>query len=151
LFQGIRWGIGDGHSVKILKDNRIPRFPPEILEPISPILVSAIVHCLIDDETGTWNAENVYAFFAQEVAAEIMQVPISRHTVEDFACWPHTKHGTFTVRSAYNLARSKKFFRVHSKPNRGLSSTWVQQEKDQKAVWKIKTPGKINIYLWRFA
>jgi hypothetical protein len=142
LFQGIRWGIGDGHSVKILKDNRIPRFPPEILEPISPILVSATVHCLIDDETGTWNAENVYAFFAQEVAAEIMQVPISRHTVEDFACWPHTKHGTFTVRSAYNLARSKKFFRVHSKPNRGFRPPGCSKKRTGKLCGKLKPQGR---------
>jgi hypothetical protein len=125
--------------VKILKDNWIPHFLPEIFGPISLIPVSATVHCLIDEETGTWNAENVYAFFAPEVAAEIMQVPISRNTWEDFACWPHTKHGTFSVRSTYDLACSRKFFRVHSKPNRGLSSTWVQHEKDLNDVWKIKT------------
>jgi hypothetical protein len=47
LFQGIRWGIGDGHSVKILKDNWIPRFPPKILEPISPI--PGFSYCALPD------------------------------------------------------------------------------------------------------
>jgi hypothetical protein len=33
-----------------------------------------------------------------------MSIEINRHG-GDFVRWPHTRHGTYTVRSAYNLAR----------------------------------------------
>ena len=95
LVQGIRWGIGDGRSVKIISDNWIPGFPPAILKPISPIPSTATVHCLMDEETGSWNEENVNAFFSPATAAQILQVPISRHAGDDFVCWPHTRHGLF--------------------------------------------------------
>lgn len=134
LTHGIRWGIGDGKTVKIISDNWIPRFPPVILKPTSPIPLTATVHCLINEESGTWNLENVHAFFSHATALQILQVPISRHAGDDFVCWPHTRHGTFTVRSAYNLARSNKFLQAHSKNGRGMFSNWTANEKDWKAI-----------------
>jgi hypothetical protein len=150
LFQGVRWGIGDGKSVKILTDNWIPRFPPELLRPLSPIPNSATVHCLMNEEEGTWNEENVHAFFDQATAEQILQVPISRFQGEDFVCWPFTRHGTYSVRSAYNFARTTKFTQSRSKTGNGISSSWLEDDKQWKALWKIKAPGKMKIHLWRF-
>jgi hypothetical protein len=116
LYQGVCWGIGNGRMVKILRDNWIPNFPLELLNPISPIPTTAKVHCLI---------KNVFTFFEPDAADAIMQIYISRHADEDFACWPFTRHGTFSVRSAYNLSRSSKFFRGLSRSNRGLPSNWL--------------------------
>jgi hypothetical protein len=47
-----------------------------------------------------------------------------------------------TVSSAYNLARSKKFFGNLSRSGRRLSSFWEADERAWKALWKIKAPGK---------
>jgi hypothetical protein len=105
----------------------------------------------MDEETGSWSHESVHAFFEPDIADQIMQVPISKHAGQDFVCWPHTRHGTFTVRSAYNLARSKKFFGNLSRSGRGLSSSWEADEKAWNALWKIKAPGKMNIHLWCFS
>ena len=128
LLQGIRWGIGDGKTVKILGDNWIPRFPPDMIKPRSPIPMVATVNCLMDEESSSWSHENVHAFFEPDVAAKILQVPISRHAGDDFVCWPFTRHGTYTVRSGYNLARSDKFLRTRSNTG-GLSSDWLSNEK----------------------
>jgi hypothetical protein len=92
LVEGVRWGIGDGRSVRILHDHWIPSCPPEILKPTSPIPANALVHCLIG------------------------------HVGDDFACWPYTRHGLFSVCSVYNLSRSSKFFRTLSSSKRGLPS-----------------------------
>jgi hypothetical protein len=32
-----------------------------------------------------------------------------------------------------------------------MTSTWTKNEKDWKAIWKVKAPGKMNIHMWRFA
>jgi hypothetical protein len=71
---------------------------------------------------------------------------ISRHG-EDFVCWPHSKHGLYTVRSAYNLARSESFFVERSIRGRGMSSTSAHEEKMWKSIWKIKAPSKMKIHL----
>jgi hypothetical protein len=83
LVHGIQWGTGDGRSVKILKDSWIPHIDPVTIMPTSPIPDTTTVHCLIDEDTGSWNEENVNGFFQPSVANRILQVPISQHAGED--------------------------------------------------------------------
>jgi hypothetical protein len=90
-------------------------------------------------------------FFDKDTADLIMQVQISRHGGDDFVRWPYTKNGLYSVRSAYNLARSDKFFTSRSKRGGGMSSTMADEEKNWKSIWKINAPGKMKIHLWRFA
>uniref|UniRef100_A0ACD5ZWQ4 Uncharacterized protein n=1 Tax=Avena sativa TaxID=4498 RepID=A0ACD5ZWQ4_AVESA len=147
----VRWGIGDGKSVKIMCDNWVPGFPPDAIQSTSPIPRNATVHCLMDGEARTWNQENVQAFFAPDIADQILQIPISRRADSDFACWPLTRHGMYTVKSGYNLARSAKFLHWRSSTGQGLSSGWMEGDKQWRAIWRIKALGKMKIHLWRFA
>jgi hypothetical protein len=101
-----------------------------------------MVHCLINEETGGWNSENVHAFFDLAIAAQIMEVPISRHAGDDFVCWPHTRHGTFSVCWAYNLARSRKFIQDHSKTRRGMTSNVTAEERIGRQFGKSRLRGK---------
>jgi hypothetical protein len=50
----------------------------------------------------------VRAFFHEELANIILNIPISRRGGTDFVSWPYDKFGTYT--SAYNLARTVFFF-----------------------------------------
>jgi hypothetical protein len=129
LLQGVQWGIGNGKSVKIMSDHWIPERPPYMLKPLESIPSTATVHCLIDEEDGSWVQETVSAFFDKETADLILQVPISRHGGDDFVRWPHTKDGIYSVRSAYNMARADKFFVAQSKRGRGSSSSASSNEK----------------------
>jgi hypothetical protein len=122
-----------------------------MLNPLKPIPDGATVNCLFDEETREWIPETINAFFDQETAAKIMQVQISRHGGEDFACWPHDKRGIYTVRSAYNFVRSSNFFLTRSSRGRGLNSRYNEEEKSWKAIWKVNVPNKMKIHLWRFA
>nr|XP_051217778.1 uncharacterized protein LOC127335209 [Lolium perenne] len=70
---------------------------------------------------------------------------------EDFAFWPHTKFGIYSVKSAYNLARSVSFFEACSVNGGGLPSDTSADEKFWKSLWAIKAPGKTKIVLWRVA
>jgi hypothetical protein len=70
-----------------------------VLLPTSPIPSSATVHCLIDEDTKTWNQETVHAFFDEAAAEQILNILISRHEDGDFACWPFTRH----VHAVYGL------------------------------------------------
>ena len=85
LQKGVRWAIGNGEDVCILSDHWIPSTPPQRLYPLLPIPANAKVKCLIDEESSTWNQDSVRACFHDNIAAEILHVPISRHGCVDFA------------------------------------------------------------------
>jgi hypothetical protein len=134
LLNGAQWGIGNGQSVKITSDHWIPERPPYMLKPLIPIPNEAIVSCLMDDQTCQWIPEMVYAFFDKETTDLIMQVQISKHGGEDFVRWPHTRNGIYSVRSAYNMVRSNKFFLSRSKRGGGMLSAAVNEEKQWKMI-----------------
>jgi hypothetical protein len=67
------------------------------------------VSSLILEDRWAWDADLVRSVFPEDDAKKILQVPISRFGGEDFASWPHTRFGCYTVKSGYNLARICKF------------------------------------------
>ena len=71
----------------------------------------------------------VRAFFQDEIANEILLLPVGRHGDEDYVRWPHTRFGKYSVRSAYDLARTARFQRVHSSSGRGMSSDGGQMRR----------------------
>jgi hypothetical protein len=151
LKRGVQWGIGNGRDTKILSDHWIPSTPPGMLQPLSPIPTSATVHCLINEEQGAWEEESVRAFFLGGVADDILQIPINRNGGNDFARWPFTKYGVYSVKSAYNMARTCSFLNERSKSGLGQCSSWLGEEKLWKALWRVKVPNKMKIVLWRLA
>ena len=117
LQKGVRWGIGNGENVCILSDHWIPSTPPQRLHPLLPIPANAKVKCLIDKEDGSWNVDLVDAFCRDDIATEVLHIPISRYGSIDFSCWPFTKSGQYTVRSAYNMQGRLDFLK--------LTARWV--------------------------
>jgi hypothetical protein len=122
-----------------------------MLKPTKPIPDVAIVSCLIDELTGTWIPESLYALFDKKNCRFDYANSDWYAWGADFVRWPHTRNDIYSVRSAYNLSRSSKFFAARSKRGRGMSSAMVDEEKEWKSLWKIKAPGKMKINLWRFA
>jgi hypothetical protein len=100
----------------------------------------------MEDDGKSWNVENIQDFFELAIADQILQIPISPRMGKDFASWPFTRHGTYSVRSGYNLACTTNFFHERSKAG-GLSSDWVASENLWKALWKVTAPGKMKIHL----
>lgn len=146
--KGVRWGIGNGENVCILSYQWIPSTPQQLLHPILPIPANAKAKCLIED-SGSWNVETVRAFFRDNIASEILCLPINKDGEEDFAR-PLTKYGEYSVRSAYNMARSVRVLESCSTCGTGQCSN-RQEEKSWKAILSIKVPKKMKVALWHFA
>lgn len=87
-------------------------------------------------------------FFSEEIPKVILQVPISKFGGEDFASWPYDTGGIYSVRSAYNLARTEKFHQARCKLNKGGCSDVQNQENSWKSIWTINCPNKMKIVLW---
>jgi hypothetical protein len=63
--------------------------------------------------------------------------------------WAHDKHGQYTVKSAYNFARTANFFYSQGYAGKGANSDRAAEEKNWKALWSIQDLGKMKIVLWR--
>jgi hypothetical protein len=142
-FEGFDGGIGNGERVSIMKDNWIPGFPTNSFKPLSRIPRSAKVQFLMNDEDTDWEEQTIHAFFQEELANTVLQIPISRHGGEDFVSWVHDKHGQYTVRSAYNMARTTIFFSDMAR--RDASSGREDEESLWKFLWVIQASGKIKM------
>jgi hypothetical protein len=94
LVRGINWGIGNGERISITKDNWIPGTPAGMFKPLSPIPDSAKVRFLMNEDGTEWVEDTVRAFFHEDLANTILQLPISKHGGEDFVSWTHDKLDT---------------------------------------------------------
>ena len=89
--------------------------------------------------------------FSQRDAKKILSIPISPEDCQDFASWPHTKIGIFTVRSAYNYAQVSRILLDRSRNDSGASSTHNITEIGWKKLWAVQCPNKMKVILWRLA
>uniref|UniRef100_A0A8I6Y3E3 Reverse transcriptase domain-containing protein n=1 Tax=Hordeum vulgare subsp. vulgare TaxID=112509 RepID=A0A8I6Y3E3_HORVV len=145
---GMRWNIGNGENVSIMRDNWIQGFRQGSFNSLFPIPDSTRVRYLMNDEGTAWEEATVRAFFHGELAEAILQIPISWRGGLDFISWPHDRCGQYTVRSAYNMARTASFFSTYQTAGRGSGSV---EEKHWKTLWSIVAPGKMKVVLWRMA
>jgi hypothetical protein len=86
--------------------------------------------------------DKIQFFFPEELANVIHQIPISKYGAEDFASWPLARFGMYTVRSAYNMARTNKFFSKHCVAGHGGSSELEEHSKRWKSIWAIQSRAK---------
>jgi hypothetical protein len=149
--QGSRWSIGNGRKINVLTDRWIPDITPGSFHTLAPVPDGATVDFLLEGGHGSWNADVVRAIFEEDVADRILQIAVSQRGGEDFLSWPHTKFADYTVASAYNLARSDKFFIERSRRGSGANSGTEADSVFWKKLWAIKAPGKMKVNLWRLA
>jgi hypothetical protein len=102
-------GIGDGSSTRIETDNWIPGASPVLLKSQVPLLENQMVSTLILEHTRYWDVDLIRTIFPEDVVTQVLQVPISCHSGEDFASWPYTRFGCYTLGSGCNLGRTDNF------------------------------------------
>jgi len=150
LQRGIVWRVGNGENIRITRDRWVLDAPCHTVKPTVFIPDELRVSALIDTITGRWNEELIAACFSSTDASRILQIPLSCNRVPDCVSWPWTKTGTFTVKSAYIMARCQQVYLQTSAQGKGATSNQDQAANDWKRLWKIKVPPKMLIMLWRF-
>jgi hypothetical protein len=140
-------GIGDGSSTRIETDNWIPGVSPVLLKSQVPLLENQMVSTLILEDTRYWDVDLVRTIFPEDVVTQVLQVPISCHSGEDFASWPYTRFGCYTLGSGCNLGRTDNFSDQRSTKGCGLSSDTDGDSKLWKTLWSAKASVKMKITL----
>ena len=86
-------------------------------------------------------------YFLPADVVEIMKVKPSTRLMADQLAWAPTKHGMFTVKSAYDLAMEEVWRPSHestsSAPD-GMRIIW-------DLIWKSDVPPKVQHFAWRLA
>jgi hypothetical protein len=144
--RGYIWRVGSGEKINIYTDPWIPSSPDRMI--ISPRnnVVYTKVSQLIDPITGMWDETLIRDIFNSVDANRILQIPLHNNGFEDFIAWKFTKHGRFTVRSAYHLQWRHQFgarAAQLSLPGSSINNpVW-------KELWRLKVPSKIKVFAWR--
>jgi hypothetical protein len=93
LKKWVVWRIGDGRTVRIWRENRIPR--PSMLKPIRQARVCRIrrVEHLIDQETKTWDEATLRRYFYHCDVEEILKIKLPAKECLQACYERHPWHG----------------------------------------------------------
>uniref|UniRef100_A0A453EAU8 Reverse transcriptase domain-containing protein n=1 Tax=Aegilops tauschii subsp. strangulata TaxID=200361 RepID=A0A453EAU8_AEGTS len=144
LKKGLLWRVGNGTSIRIWRDNWIPR-------PFSYKPISAQRRCRIRyvadllNENGSWKYDQVSKYFAAANVSEILKIKASPRQEEDVLAWEPGRFGRFSVKSSYDMAfeEAHRSRAVASSTNpSGNKSLW-------RLIWSTEVPPTVCNFAWR--
>ena len=145
LQAGHCWRVGNGYSINAVKDRWLPNFlTNKVLNSVQRDWGEPLVAELINLELNIWKYEDIRAIFHRDEAEAICQIPLSRRNVPDSVFWLYNSKGLFSVKSAYHVAR-----RLLIDANWGGTSMEGDAKKIWSAIWKLRLPNKVKVFVWR--
>ncbi|XP_062005568.1 uncharacterized protein LOC133722711 [Rosa rugosa] len=132
IIENACWQVGNGESIDVWKDCWVPNRnggrikPTDTSNRFTPLLVSEII-----DEDRNWNISHLEPFLDPSDIRCIKAIPIGEANEKDKLIWPHTKCGSYSVKSGYynSLPTSK------SSSKDGPSSS----AQIDKKIWNLDT------------
>ena len=106
---------------------------------------------LIDKTSNSWNMQLLNTFFIPMDQEVIRNILLAWRRQEDFWAWQYEKNGIFSVRSAYRMLVHNREKRTAWMENIAGRSDTQANEKEWTALWSVKVPSKLRIFLWRLA
>lgn len=144
--KGLRFQVGDGHSINLWEHNWLPEQPLKIVSSRSNHSTLTLARDLMDVDGKKWNQTPVRQLFSPLEAEVILRIPISQFGAKDRPVWHFTTHGFYTVNSGYQLAiRIQNDRRGGAGPS-GLVSA---EGRKWKVLWEMRIKAKIKLFLWK--
>ncbi|CAB4268750.1 unnamed protein product [Prunus armeniaca] len=149
LERGSRWRIGDGQTVRIWEDRWLPT-PVSFKVLSTPVTEhgNTCVSFLIDPVTLQWKTDILGAWFSAEEAAIIHKIPLSFRQPPDTLIWHFERHGHYSVKSGYEVARQYLLqlggdvVQTNGTANGITAPVW-------RKIWEVRVPPKVRLFLWR--
>ena len=143
--KGAIWRVGNGQLIDVWKHRWLPN--PNHSKIISP-KASSSIHRVCDLfllDARIWDPGHLASCFLPWEVDMVWGIQVCEDGVEDTLIWPLTNDGEYSVRSAYRMLVSAEALLMpssSSSDNNGL--VW-------KKIWKIRTPNKIQHFIWHAA
>lgn len=142
LKRGMRWRVGDGEKIKVLKDAWIPgsQSPESALSVPDGGYLDLEVGALIDLITRSWNEVLLSQLFLP-YEDRILSIPLSHKLPEDMLCWDLEKAGIYLVKWAFHAI---------------ANDAWSMREESTSSVnqlgnmiWSADVFPRFKIFAWR--
>ncbi|KAK3204628.1 hypothetical protein Dsin_018674 [Dipteronia sinensis] len=100
LEKGLRWRVGKGDSIRIYKDQWVPRpYTFKILSPPS-LGIDATVDCLVSP-SGGWDMRHLQQNFLDCDVNAMLEIPLGAGVTNDTIVWHFEGSGAYSVKSGY--------------------------------------------------
>ena len=138
LQAGFVWRAGDGTSINIWTYPWLPILGShKVQSPMNAQLAEAKVSVLLDMETNWWKTDLIHILFGAEEADAICSMLVCLRTRQDKLVWEGTKHGNYTVCSAYHMGKEDGLRDEGSCSNA------------RQGIWRIKCTRVVKTFLWQ--
>ncbi|KAL1184899.1 hypothetical protein V6Z11_A01G077400 [Gossypium hirsutum] len=97
-----------------------------------------IVSELIEYRNRTWKSKLIHTTFSEEVAQQILLIPLARSPHDDFLCWRGKASDEYKARSGYKI-----LLQSNGNYNQSANNNFY------KKIWTSDLPLKIRITAWR--
>ncbi|KAL4610617.1 hypothetical protein ACB092_08G063900 [Castanea dentata] len=144
LKSGYCWRVGNGFSIKVLRDRWIPNHLTNSIHATNNGMKDLLVSNLIDQDLHWWRSDYIMTLFQREDAEAICKIPLSKRYVVDSIVSIHNKNGRFIVKSAYKVAKE-----ILRGPNWAECSSDCAGKEVWAALWKLHILNKIKAFKWR--
>ncbi|XP_023903920.1 uncharacterized protein LOC112015722 [Quercus suber] len=104
--------------------------------------MEAKVSVLIDAKNGEWKANLIRDVFLEHETDSILSIPLSTLLLANKLLWTAAANRKFSVKSAYNLARSGEKDREESLDSSLMKHFWQK-------LWRAKVPNKVRVFGWK--
>jgi hypothetical protein len=148
LKKGVVWRIGNGSSVRIFRDNWLPRVDDPKVAMKRRTNRRRWVSELINPDTRSWDERLIREISYAHDADMILSIKLPMTPCDDFVAWLPEKNGMFTVSSAYRLGLEPAL--IAMSPGQS-SSNPTGERRIWDLVWKAKVPLKPKVFAWKAA
>lgn len=131
LRKGVKWNVGNGETISLWHDWWYGQEPLDQTYGTSQVNDKDKVSLFLDDK-GHQNIEVIANIVSQQDLQVILKVHRSSFvTYNDAPTWIGSSGGNFSTASAYKLIVNHEM-----------------DKRDQKWIWKVKTPQKLKGFMW---
>ncbi|CAL1359646.1 unnamed protein product [Linum trigynum] len=139
--EGTSWRVGNGESIRIWWDRRIPEARDfKVQSQATGLGITEKVSSLIDWETRSWKSNTLQTHFQPNDRARIEQIPIPSQPKPDIQIWGRDKTGKYSVRYGYKEWRKRQ---VSNQVENYVPVEW-------KKLWMLELPPKVRLFVWRW-
>lgn len=137
--KGLRWVLGDGHTINISSDRWLRGKEEVITDQLSTTGGRSAKVCdFFSEDRKSWNEAKVRVHFNTEDAQAILDTRIPQVCTKDRIAWLHSPNGQYTVKTGY-----QQWHKNH------IGDLGLQHSKGWNKIWNMKVPHKIKFFLWR--
>lgn len=139
LNKGHRWCIGDGSKINFWKNSWLRDNDTRIsVQAPREHLMQLTLEDVMIPEVKKWDSRFIHSLLPCDEAVKVCNTPLLEYVKKDKLIWNLTKHGGYSVKSAYHLYM-----------NFVAGAADLKIDRDWNLIWHLKVPLKVKAFLWK--